>query len=86
MKRLSKPDLLTEKEESWSPDGMIEILESYKDRQIGRGVPLSETDIKSCLTKVKKVLAEEKSLLELKAPIKVIGDMYDTAAQTFYFH
>ena len=36
MKRLSKPDVLTEKEEQWSPDGMIETLESYKDRAIGR--------------------------------------------------
>ena len=76
MKRISKSDVLTEKEDLWTPDGMIEILESFKDRPIGRGAPLSEIDIKSCLTKVKKILAEEKSLLELKAPIKVIGDMY----------
>jgi hypothetical protein len=37
---------------------------------------MSEFDIKCCLGRVKKLLEVEPSLLELEAPIKVVGDMY----------
>ena len=37
---------------------------------------MSEFDIKCCLGRVKKLLESEPSLLELEAPIKVVGDMY----------
>ena len=37
---------------------------------------MSENDIRACLNRVKKILSEETSLLSLKAPIKVVGDMY----------
>ena len=37
---------------------------------------MSEFDIKCCLGRVKKLLEVEPSLLELEAPLKVVGDMY----------
>jgi hypothetical protein len=36
MKRSSKSDILSEKEDNWNPDAMIEMLESFKDRPMGR--------------------------------------------------
>lgn len=41
-----------------------------------QGAAFTEADVKHCLNRVKKILEEEKSLLELSAPIKVVGDMY----------
>lgn len=37
---------------------------------------LNENDIKACLSEVKVLLEAESSLLELQAPLKVVGDMY----------
>jgi len=36
MKRLLNSDSGIDKEDQWSPDVMIELLESFKDRPIGR--------------------------------------------------
>jgi hypothetical protein len=41
-----------------------------------QGVSMTEFDIKCCLGRVKKLLEAEPTLLELEAPIKVVGDMY----------
>jgi len=46
---------------------------------------MSEFDIKCCLGKVRRILEAEPTLLELSAPLKVVGDMYDLSIPPVLF-
>ena len=39
-------------------------------------VPLNEHDVKCALLKVKGILSEEASLLNVQAPTKIVGDIH----------
>ena len=53
---------------------MAELL-SVKGKVMTKPVPLDENDVKCCLLKVKNIVAEEPSLLEVQAPQKIVGDI-----------
>merc|ERR550537_2078620 len=41
-----------------------------------KAVPLAEQDVKCCLLKVKGLLLQESSLLNVGAPCKIVGDIH----------
>ena len=54
---------------------MAELL-SVKGKVMTKPVPLDENDVKCCLLKVKSILVEEPSLLDVSAPTKIVGDIH----------
>ena len=76
MKRLTgKAEPTADQVEKWTPDKVIPDLLSVKGKVMTKPVPLDEFDVKCCLLKVKNIVAEEPSLLEVQAPQKIVGDI-----------
>jgi serine/threonine-protein phosphatase PP1 catalytic subunit len=55
---------------------MLPELLSVKGKAMTKPVPLNEYDVKCALLKVKGILSEEASLLNVQAPTKIVGDIH----------
>uniref|UniRef100_A0A7S3G9Z3 Serine/threonine-protein phosphatase n=1 Tax=Palpitomonas bilix TaxID=652834 RepID=A0A7S3G9Z3_9EUKA len=57
-------------------DGMIEKLLEVKGSRPGRMVALPEKDVKALCLKAREIFMSQPTLLELEAPIKIVGDIH----------
>ncbi|EER18022.1 protein phosphatase type 1, putative [Perkinsus marinus ATCC 50983] len=77
MKRLTnKSEPTAEQIDKWTPDTLIDALLAVKGKPITKPVPMQEADIKCCISRLKKILEGEPSLLNVEAPCKVVGDIH----------
>jgi len=57
-------------------DKVLEQLLSVKKKKPGKHVTLSENDIKNICNRAREVFISQPILLELEAPIKIVGDIH----------
>jgi len=57
-------------------DGVIEKLLSSRGAKAGQQVPLTEPEIKMVCARARDVLKNQPMLLELEAPINIVGDVH----------
>lgn len=62
--------------DSFDVDAMIQKLLSVRGSKPGKEVPLNEKDIVVLCNKTKEIFASQPVLLELEAPIKIVGDIH----------
>mmetsp|Transcript_12150 Transcript_12150/g.14172 ORF Transcript_12150/g.14172 Transcript_12150/m.14172 type:complete len:304 (+) Transcript_12150:48-959(+) len=61
---------------SFNVDSIIEKLLEVKDSRGGRYVDLEELEIRTLCNKSREIFLSQPSLLELKAPVKICGDVH----------
>jgi len=64
------------KVEELDADGIIETCLAAKGAKPGKLVQVSEGQLKAVMTEARKVFLEQNPLLELEAPIKIVGDIH----------
>jgi len=64
------------KEKKYNPQPIIDKLLHVKGKKPGEEVKLEENNIKLLVTNTRNVLSEQPILLELEAPIKIVGDIH----------
>jgi serine/threonine-protein phosphatase PP1 catalytic subunit len=80
MKRLGMGGAKTEPTQEdiagWGPEKLIEDLLSVRGKPMTKPVPMTELDLKCMLARIKKILLDETSLLDVAAPCKIVGDIH----------
>ena len=77
MKRLAgRAEPTADQIDKWTPEKVIPELLSVKGKTMTKPLPLNENDVKCALLKVKNILVEEPSLLNVPAPCKIVGDIH----------
>jgi serine/threonine-protein phosphatase PP1 catalytic subunit len=57
-------------------DNIIERLLSVRGKRPGKLVNLTETEIRSLCLKSREIFISQPILLELEAPLKIVGDIH----------